>query len=148
MDLPFDTGLVSRSPDETARLAAAFYQMVKPDALVALYGPLGAGKTVFVRGLALAAGIHPDEVSSPSFTLINEYLGGKTPIFHLDLYRLKSPVEFYGIGGDEYLTREGIVLIEWAENGGNLIPTDRHNVCFEIIDEQSRRLTFTRSTRC
>ncbi len=140
-----ETGLISRSLEETECLAENLYRMIRPDAVVALFGPLGAGKTCFVRGVAKAAGINPGEVGSPSFTLINEYPGGETPIFHFDLYRLKNPAEFYAIGGDDYLNRSGIILIEWAENGAGYIPRARFNVQFEIVDERSRRLTFSRS---
>lgn len=143
-DLPLDTSLLSRSLGETDHLAARFYRMIRPDAVVALVGPLGAGKTCFVRGVAKAAGIDPDDVGSPSFTLINEYPGGETPLFHFDLYRLKTPAEFPAIGGDDYLNRSGIILIEWAENGAGYIPAGRFEVRFEIIDEQTRRLTFSR----
>lgn len=144
-DLPLDTALLSKSLAETDRLAARFYRMIRPDAVVGLVGPLGAGKTSFVRAVAKAAGIDPNDVGSPSFTLINEYPGGETPIFHFDLYRLKTPAEFSAIGGDDYLNRPGIILIEWAENGEGYIPRRRFDVRFEIIDEQSRRLTFSRS---
>lgn len=140
--LPFDTELVSRSPEETYRLAAQFFALAAPAAIVALYGPLGAGKTTFVRGVARAAGIDPDEVSSPSFTLINEYHGGTCPLYHFDLYRIGDPSEFYSIGGDEYLDRDGLVLIEWAEKGAHYIPDRRLEVHFSIIDATSRRLLF------
>lgn len=143
--LPFDTPIISRSLSETENLAARFYRMVFPCALAGLYGQLGAGKTCFVRGVARAAGVDPDEVSSPSFMLINEYPGGKTPIFHFDLYRIKDPAEFRSIGADEYLNRDGIILIEWAENGQGHIPEKRYNIYFEIVDEHTRRLTFSRS---
>lgn len=141
--LPFDVPLFSRSVPETELLAARLYQMIAPTAVVALYGPLGAGKTAFVRGLALAAGVSRDDVSSPSFTLINEYTGGQTPIYHFDLYRLKSPAEFYAIGGDEYLARDGIMIIEWAENGGHMIPRKRFDIHFEILSDTERKITLT-----
>jgi tRNA threonylcarbamoyladenosine biosynthesis protein TsaE len=143
--LVFDEKLSSHSVAETESLAAEFYRIIGHTALVALYGPLGAGKTCFVRGLARAAGVDPDEVTSPSFTLINEYPGGETPIFHFDLYRMVDPSEFYSIGGDDYLARDGLVLIEWAENGAGFIPAIKYTVTFEIIDETTRRLIFTRS---
>jgi tRNA threonylcarbamoyladenosine biosynthesis protein TsaE len=145
--LPFGTPLISHSLSETESLAARLYEMIAPTAVVALYGPLGAGKTAFVRGLALAAGVSRDDVSSPSFTLINEYPGGKTPIYHFDLYRLKSPAEFYAIGGDEYLARDGIMIIEWAENGGGFIPRNRFEVHFEIKGESERQITLRQSQR-
>ena len=143
-DIPFNTELVSSSLEETERLAARFYRHIAPSALVALYGPLGAGKTTFVRGVAVAAGVDPDDVNSPSFTLINEYPGGRTPIYHVDLYRAVDPSEFYSIGGDEYLDLDGIILIEWAENGAGYIPRDRFNVRLAIVDENRRSFIFSR----
>lgn len=142
--IPFDTQLISGSLDETERLAARFYRMIAPNALVALYGELGAGKTCFVRGVAKAAGVDPDEVNSPSFTIINEYPAGKTPIFHFDLYRLTDPSEFHSIGGDDYLERDGIIMIEWAGNGEGFIPRRRYNVTLEIVDADRRRLVFSK----
>jgi len=142
--LLFGTPIDSQSPEDTERLAARFFAQIAPNAIVAIYGPLGAGKTCFVRGIAAAAGIPRDEVNSPSFTLITEYPGGKTPIFHFDLYRLKNTAELYAIGGEEYFTRDGIILIEWADNGWSCLPRKRYDVRFEIIDEQTRRITFER----
>jgi len=135
---------MSRSLRETEEYAARFYRMLSGGDIVALYGPLGAGKTCFVRGVAMAAGVDAGSVTSPSFTLINEYLGGDRPIFHFDLYRLLEPAEFHSTGGEEYFSGDGIVLIEWAENGGEFIPEDRYNVRLEIVDESRRRLTFSK----
>jgi len=140
----FDTPLVCHSLRETEELAERFYRFIGSDAIVALYGPLGAGKTSFVRGVAAAAGIDPEEVSSPSFTLVNEYMGGATPIYHFDLYRFNDPSEFQAIGGDEYLTRNGIALIEWAENGNSHIPESRYNIHIEILGETTRRFVFSK----
>jgi tRNA threonylcarbamoyladenosine biosynthesis protein TsaE len=142
--LVFDREIISRSTHETENLAAQFYSVAGKIALVALYGPLGAGKTSFVRGVAKAAGVAPEDVNSPSFTYINEYPGGETPVYHFDLYRLKDPAEFHSIGGYDYLNREAIILIEWAENGGDFIPRDRYDVRFRIIDETSRGLAFSK----
>jgi tRNA threonylcarbamoyladenosine biosynthesis protein TsaE len=143
--LPLDQPLVSHSVTETEELAARFYGMAAPNAVVGLYGPLGAGKTCFVRGVAKAAGVGPDDVNSPSFTFISEYPGGKTPIFHFDLYRISSPADFESLGADEYFDSKGIILIEWAENAEDYIPGDRYNIQFEILDENCRRLTFSRA---
>ncbi len=143
--LSFNKEILSHSLAETEAIAAEFYKLIGRNALVALYGPLGAGKTCFVRGVARAAGIAADDVNSPSFTLINEYPGGETPIYHFDLYRMVDPSEFYSIGGDDYLDRKGIMMIEWAENGAGFIPEKRISVKLEIIDENSRRITFSRS---
>lgn len=144
-DLPFDKAMTCRSLAETEQLAAEFYRSIDNTALVALYGPLGAGKTCFVRGIAKAAGVDPDDVNSPSFTLINEYPDGETPIFHFDLYRMADPSEFHSIGGDDYLNRDGIILIEWAENGKGFIPERRIDIRFEIVDEHTRRIIISRS---
>jgi len=140
----FDRELVSRSIGETEAIAADLYRSIEKSAVIALYGPLGAGKTCFVRGVAAAAGVNPEEVNSPSFTLINEYPGGKRPIYHFDLYRMADPSEFYSIGGEDYLEREGIILIEWAENGGEFIPRDRIEVRLAIVDEDRRRIYISR----
>jgi len=143
--LPLETALISRSEAETEEYAARFYRLLTIRDVVALYGSLGAGKTCFVRGMAFAAGVAPKDVNSPSFTYINEYPGGETPVYHFDLYRLKNPSEFHSIGGYDYLNREAIILIEWAENGGEFIPRDRYDVRFRIIDATSRGLTFSKA---
>ena len=77
--------------------------------------------------------------------MINEYPGGDIPIFHFDLYRVADPSEFYAIGGDDYLNRDGIVLIEWAENGQGAIPEQRYEVTLEILDEHSRRIFISKA---
>jgi tRNA threonylcarbamoyladenosine biosynthesis protein TsaE len=140
----FDAELVTDSVAETEQVAARFFRELTFPAVVALYGSLGSGKTCFVRGVAAAAGIRSDEVSSPSFTLINEYTGGKVPIFHFDLYRAVTPSEFASIGGYDYLNRDGLVLIEWAENGHGFLPDRRHEAHFRIIDEKRRGILLTK----
>jgi tRNA threonylcarbamoyladenosine biosynthesis protein TsaE len=140
--LEFDTKIISHSLADTESLAAEFYKIVGVQDVVALIGPLGAGKTVFVRGFAAAAGVDPDKVNSPTFTLVNEYLDGQTPIFHFDLYRFEKASEFHEIGGDDYLNRDGIALIEWAENGAGFIPENRFEIEIDIVDESSRSLIF------
>lgn len=142
-ELQFGREIISRSLEETQSLAEKFYRKIAPEAVVALYGPLGSGKTTFIRGVAAAAGIDPEEVHSPSFTMVNEYPGGSVPIFHFDLYRTGKPEEFYGIGGDEYLSRGGLILIEWAERGEGLIPENRFEVHLTIVDEHTRRFVFS-----
>ena len=140
--LSFDTRIISNSVRETEKLAAELYRRARPDAVIALIGPLGAGKTTFVRGVAKAAGCNADDVSSPSFTLINEYLDGETPLYHFDLYRIGNPDEFYAIGGDDYLGRSGIILIEWPENGEGYIPEKRIEIHIDIVDAKKRGFAF------
>ena len=143
--IPFGKEIITGSPEETEKCAGKLYRMIAPDALGARYGPLGAGKTCFVRGLAREAGVDPDDVNSPSYTLLNEYNGGETPIYHFDLYRMVDPAEFISIGANDYLGGEGIILIEWAENGKGHIPEERFNVRFNIFGETSRKIVFSQS---
>jgi len=103
----------TRSEAETVRLARELATRLAPGAVVLLYGNLGAGKTAFVRGLAEGLGASPDEVTSPTFTLIQEY-AGPTRLFHVDLYRL-TPAETDDLGLDELMAGDGVVAIEWAD---------------------------------
>lgn len=146
-ELIFEQEIISGSLEETEQLATQFFTHISPSAVVGLYGPLGAGKTTIVRYIASAAGVDPDDVSSPTFTLINEYPNGRIPIYHFDLYRLTDASEMYGIGADEYFMKPGIVLIEWAENGGSYIPDDRYEIHLGIVDETRRRLLFKRNNQ-
>lgn len=140
----FDRRIISCSPEETGDLARQFFDIMEKPGLVALYGTLGAGKTCFVRFVAAAAGVDPDEVSSPTYTLVNEYPQGIIPIYHFDLYRIERPEEVHSLGIDDYLNRNGIILIEWAEKGEKSIPSRRYNVHLEIIDENRRAIEFSR----
>jgi tRNA threonylcarbamoyladenosine biosynthesis protein TsaE len=108
-----DRVVVSRSDAETEAIGADLAGRLGPGARVLLHGELGAGKTAFVRGLAAGLGVDPDEVSSPTFTLVQEYRGGRLPLFHVDLYRLASG-EVDDLGLDA-LAAGGVLAIEWAE---------------------------------
>ena len=105
----------SHSAEETARLAARLAETLGPGAVVAFTGDLGAGKTAFTRGLARGLGVQ-ERVTSPTFTIVNEYLGGRLPLFHFDMYRLGSADELYDIGWEDYLARGGVCAVEWSEN--------------------------------
>ena len=109
-------------------------------AVVALNGPLGAGKTRFVRELAAALGVNPDEVASPTFVLLHEYAGVR-PIFHCDAYRLRSARELWELGVEEMFDSEAIVLIEWADRVADALPADYLEVRIEVIGDTSRRFT-------
>lgn len=101
--------------EQTEALGVRLGQLIQPGAVIAYTGDLGAGKTAFTRGLARGLGI-PDRVTSPTFTIVNEYEGGRLPLFHFDMYRLGSSDELFDIGWEDYLARGGVCAVEWSEN--------------------------------
>ena len=105
----------SASEQETEAIGRELAQQLAPGAVVAFTGDLGAGKTAFTRGIARGLGI-PEGVTSPTFTIVNEYEGGRLPLFHFDLYRLGDPEELFDIGWEDYLARGGVCAVEWSEN--------------------------------
>ena len=129
-----------RDLDSTIAFGHVLGQKLQPNDVVALIGPLGAGKTHLVRAIAEGLGI-PDSraVSSPTFTLIHEYKG-RLPIFHFDVYRLKSPAEFLDLGVAEFFEAGGVCLIEWADRVAEYLPVNRITISLEITGETSRRL--------
>ncbi len=104
---------ITNSPEETFEVAKEFAQKLKIGDVVTLDGDLGAGKTAFTRGVASGLEI-TDAVVSPTFTVVNEYVNGKIPLFHFDVYRIDSSDDLYDIGWEDYLTRDGIIMVEWA----------------------------------
>ena len=106
---------VTNSQEETENLGARLAAGLMSGAVVAFTGDLGAGKTAFTRGLARGLGI-AERVTSPTFTVVNEYEGGRLPLFHFDMYRLGSSDELFGIGWEDYLARGGVCAVEWSEN--------------------------------
>lgn len=132
---------VTRSDAETEAVGAELASSLGPGARVLLYGELGAGKTAFVRGLAAGLGIDPDEVSSPTFTLVQEY-AGRVPLFHVDLYRL-APGEVDDLGLDA-LAAQGVLAIEWAERLPRADPGAIH-VRLAHAGEDQRHITISRS---
>ena len=112
--------VVTHSPAETRQLAAELLRELRPGAVLALHGDLGAGKTCFVQGLAAALGVH-QAVSSPTFVLIHEY-PGTPPLYHADLYRIRDADDALGLGIEEYFKSDGITVIEWAERAAELLP--------------------------
>ena len=114
---------VSNSPAETEALGAALAGRLKPGAVVAFSGDLGAGKTAFVRGMARGLDIC-ERVTSPTFTIVNEYEGGRLPLFHFDMYRLGSSEELFDIGWEDYLARGGVCAVEWSENVSDAMEGD------------------------
>jgi tRNA threonylcarbamoyladenosine biosynthesis protein TsaE len=112
---------------------------LKPGAVVAMYGDLGAGKTAFVRGMAQGLGLDA-RVSSPTFTIVNEY-PGRVPLFHFDMYRLSGSDELFEIGWEDYLTRGGICTVEWSENVSDAFDSDAVTVTIEKTGDLSRKIT-------
>ena len=106
---------LTNSPEETEAVGAALGKILMPGTVIAYRGDLGAGKTAFTRGLALGLG-YAEPVTSPTYTIVNEYLGGRLPLFHFDMYRLASSDDLWDIGWDDYLDRSGVCAVEWSEN--------------------------------
>ena len=131
--------VVSGSEAKTESLGERLGTALTPGKVVALFGDLGAGKTVFVRGIARGMGI-TGRVTSPTFTIVNEYFG-KIPLFHFDMYRLASSDELYGIGWDDYLARDGVCVIEWSERVEDALPAAAIRVTLARISESERWIT-------
>jgi len=133
--------IVSNSESETVLEGEKLGKRLEPGAVVALHGGLGAGKTAFTRGIAAGLGIGMN-VSSPTFTIVNEY-PGKVPLFHFDMYRLESDSELFDIGWDDYLERGGVCVVEWSEKVPGAFLPDTVVVKFENLGGDSRRLEVT-----
>ena len=107
--------ITTHSADETQALGIKLAKRLQPGDVIAYFGDLGAGKTALTRGIAQGLGI-TDIVTSPTYTIVNEYLTGRLPLFHFDMYRLGSSDELFDIGWEDYLTRGGVCAVEWSEN--------------------------------
>jgi tRNA threonylcarbamoyladenosine biosynthesis protein TsaE len=136
---------LSDSVSQTESIAGELAKLVGPGDCIALDGPLGAGKTQFVRGLAAGLGANPRAISSPTFVLLNIYKGGRLPIFHLDAYRVSGPADLESIGFTELLEQNGVVVVEWASRVAEILPTKRINVTIEVLGESDRRLMIERT---
>ena len=130
---------ITTSPEQTEALGAALAARLWPGAVIAYRGDLGAGKTAFTRGLARGLG-YQEPVTSPTYTVCNEYLGGRLPLFHFDMYRLRSAEDLWDIGWDDYLDRGGICAVEWSENVDEAMENAIY-VTIEKTGEESRRIT-------
>ena len=114
---------ITNSEGETEALGVRLAEALAPGAVIAFTGDLGAGKTAFTRGLARGLGI-ADRVASPTFTIVNEYEGGRLPLFHFDMYRLSSSDELFDVGWEDYLARGGVCAVEWSENVSDALEGD------------------------
>ena len=129
----------TNSPEETEKLGAALAKALKPGTIIAYRGDLGAGKTAFTRGLARGLGCR-EMVTSPTYTIVNEYLGGRLPLFHFDMYRLHSSDDLWDIGWEDYLERGGVCAVEWSENVAEAMEKPI-TVTIEKLGENTRRIT-------
>ena len=133
--------IITKSENETMLEGKKLGKTLLPGTVIALYGGLGAGKTAFTRGLAAGLGIAMD-VSSPTFTIVNEY-PGKIPLFHFDMYRLESQAELFDIGWDDYLERGGVCAVEWSEKVPGAFPPETIKVTLKRLDDNTRELEIT-----
>ena len=127
------------SPAQTEAIGAALGKILPAGTVIAYRGDLGAGKTAFTRGLARGLGC-TDLVTSPTYTIVNEYLGGRLPLFHFDMYRLRSSDDLFDIGWDDYLDRGGVCAVEWSENVDDAMEGAVY-ITIEKLGETSRRIS-------
>ena len=130
---------ITNSPEETEALGATLAEKLTPGTVIAYRGDLGAGKTAFTRGLARGLGCG-EMVTSPTYTIVNEYLGGRLPLFHFDMYRLASSDDLWDIGWEDYLERGGVCAVEWSENVAEAME-GAITVTIEKLGEDTRRIT-------
>ena len=132
---------LTNSPLETEKVGEALAKALQPGTVIAYRGDLGVGKTAFTRGLARGLGAN-EPVTSPTYTIVNEYLSGRLPLFHFDMYRLRSADELFDIGWEDYLDRGGVCAVEWSENVADALE-NAIAVTIEKLGENTRRITVT-----
>ena len=130
---------ITNSPEETEKIGEKMAKALPAGTILAYRGDLGAGKTAFTRGLARGLGAN-EPVTSPTYTIVNEYLSGRLPLFHFDMYRLRSADDLFDIGWEDYLDRNGICAVEWSENVAEAME-DAVFVTIQKTGESSRRIT-------
>lgn len=128
--------ITTRNEMETIEIAQNFESEKFPNMIICLNGELGSGKTIFTKGIANALGID-ETITSPTFTIIKEY-NGELPLYHMDVYRLDGNTD--GLGIEEYFTKGGVVIIEWADTIKDILPKERLDIKFKIVDENKRIL--------
>ena len=138
---------VTHGEGETEELGRRLGEQLQPGSVVAFTGDLGAGKTAFTRGLAHGLGIR-DRVTSPTFTIVNEYEGGRLPLFHFDMYRLGSSEELFDIGWEDYLARGGVCAVEWSENVADALEEDTIRVEIRRGDGDDERIITVINVPC
>ena len=130
---------VSSCTEDTINIGMRLGSSIKSGGVIAFYGDLGAGKTHFVSGLGKGLGF-TGETYSPTFSLINEYVGGRVPLYHFDMYRVTGWEDLYSTGFFDYLDMGGLLAVEWSENIEAALPQDTIRITITVIDENSRKI--------
>jgi tRNA threonylcarbamoyladenosine biosynthesis protein TsaE len=131
---------ISNSPGETESFGQQFAGTIKPGDVIALVGELGSGKTQFVKGLVAAIGV-TTPATSPTFTLLHEYAGGRVPVYHFDFFRVENRQDAARLGLDDYFFGDGVSIVEWADRFPDLIPENARWISFETKSESQRAIT-------
>jgi len=140
MVIEMEYKIMSNDEFETIEIAQNFESEKFENMIICLDGELGSGKTVFTKGIANALGIE-ESITSPTFTIIKEYDSGEMPLYHMDVYRLDGNTE--GVGIEEYYNKGGIVIIEWSKTIKDILPEERLEIKFKVVDENRRMLVIT-----
>ena len=139
--------ITTYSADETQALGKKLAESLRPGDVIAYFGDLGAGKTAFTRGIAEGLGVS-EQVTSPTYTIVNEYLSGRLPLFHFDMYRLGSSDELFDIGWEDYLARGGVCAVEWSENVEDALQgAIRVTIEKDPFEADTRRITIEGGSR-
>lgn len=137
--------LISNSPEETIEYAEKIGSLLNGGEIIAYKGSMGAGKTTFTRGLCIGLGL-PDEVTSPTFALVNEYRG-KITLYHFDMYRIQSADDLETTGFYDYISDDSVLAVEWSENISEALPQNTIYITFDRIDENTREITIEGDNR-
>ena len=129
---------LAQNEADTDRLGQQLAEVLPPGCVIALIGTLGAGKTRLVQAITTAMGVPREAVTSPTFVLVNEYVGGRLPLYHFDTYRLRDEDEFIELGPEEYFSSSGITFVEWADRFESCLPEDRLTVRIEVLGASER----------
>lgn len=130
---------ITKTPEETELLGERLGRELRGGEVIAFLGGLGAGKTAFTRGLARGLNI-PMRVTSPTYTIVNEYTGGRLPLFHFDMYRLESEDDLFDVGWEDYLARGGVCAVEWSENVRGAME-NAITVKIDLLSDEERQIT-------
>jgi tRNA threonylcarbamoyladenosine biosynthesis protein TsaE len=135
--------VISKSVRDTLNIGRALARHLRRGDIICLFGELGSGKTVLTKGIAWGLGIKRSLITSPSFVIIHEYIGKGLPLYHLDLYRLKTEEEILSLGYEEYLFGDGVSVIEWADKLNYILPKDYLKIELSVKSKTQRLLRFT-----